>query len=281
MIDDSRLYSFLDTENNFTVHFLDGQKLIHDLAIIHDVKSNGFAYFRDSILTAQNLISTLKSGEGLGLFIDSNEPYFKLKIEMNFAGRMRTLLMPENFNSFPEKITGTCRLSKVFPNNPSPYTSVIELNNIGFHEVVNKILKDSYQLKADIHISENSDQSVMVQQLPKVNINKEEVEEVQLTPKEYWVKSQKHIQDLFSKSTTEQVEIQKHFEDLGFTFLGSKLVEFKCNCSRERMVRSISSLCQSSGINDIFEGKDELEAKCDYCKTYYLITKDEVINSSL
>ncbi|WP_372654592.1 Hsp33 family molecular chaperone HslO [Halobacteriovorax sp.] len=281
MIDDSRLYSFLDSENNFTVHFLDGQKLIHDLAIIHDVKSKGFAYFRDSILTAQNLISTLKSGEGLGLFIDSADPYFKLKIEMNFAGRMRTLLMPENFNSFPDKITGTCRLSKVFPNNPSPYTSVIELNNIGFHEVVNKILKDSYQLKADIYISEDSDQSVMIQQLPKSNVNKEEVETTQLTPKEYWIKSQKHIQDLFSQSTTKQEVIQKHFEDLGHTFLGSKLVEFKCNCSRERMVQSISSLCMSSGIDDVFESKDELEAKCDYCKTYYLITKDEVINSAL
>lgn len=280
MLDDSRLYSFLDSENNFTVHFLDGQKLIHDLAIIHDVKSQGFAYFRDSILTAQNLISLLKSGEGLGLFIDSNEPYFKLKIEMNFAGRMRTLLMPENFNTFPDKITGTCRLSKIFPNNPSPYTSVIELNNIGFHQVVNKILQDSYQLKADIHISEDSDQSVMIQQLPKANINKEEVVSNQLTPKEYWIKSQKHIQDLFKKSTTKQPEIQKHFEDLGYTFLGSKLVEFKCNCSRERMVRSISSLCLSSGINDVFESKDELEAKCDYCKTYYLITKDEIINLS-
>lgn len=281
MIDESRLYSFLDRENNFTVHFLDGQKLIHDLAIIHDVKSQGFAYFRDSVLTSQNLISLLKSGEGLGLFIDSQDPYFKLNIEMNFAGRMRTLLMPENFNSFPEKITGTCRLSKVFPNNPTPYTSVIELNNIGFHQVVNKILQDSYQLQADIHISEESDQSVMIQQLPQVNINKEEVEPTQVSPKEYWVKSQKHIQELFAKATTEQVVIQKHFEDRGLTYLGSKLVEFKCSCERKRMVQSIASLCKSAGINDVFENKDELEAKCDYCKTYYLITKDEIINMNL
>ncbi len=281
MLDESRLYSFLDRENNFTVHFLDGQKLIHDLAIIHDVKSDGFAYFRDSVLTAQNLISLLKSGEGLGLFIDSNEPYFKLKIEMNFAGRMRTLLMPENFNTFPEKITGTCRLSKIFPNNPSPYTSVIELNNISFHQVVNKILQDSYQLKADIYLSDDSDQSVMIQQLPKTNVDKEEADSTQLSPTEYWVKSQKHIKEIFSKSTAQQAEIQGHFESLGFTYLGSKLVEFKCNCSRERMVRSISSLCLSSGIDEIFESKNELEAKCDYCKTYYLITKDEIININL
>ncbi|CBW25188.1 putative chaperonin [Halobacteriovorax marinus SJ] len=278
MLDESRLYSFLDRENNFTVHFLDGQKLIHDLAIIHDVKAKGFAYFRDSILTAQNLISLLKAGEGMGLFIDSIDPYFKLKIEMNFAGRMRTLLMPEEFNTFPKKITGTCRLSKVFPNNPTPYTSVIELNDIDFHQVVNKILQDSYQLKADIHISEESDQSVMVQQLPKANIDKEEAVVTQLSPKEYWLKNQKHIQDLFSKSTTKQEDIQSHFEALGFTYLGSKLVEFKCNCSRERMVQSIASLCNSSGLNEIFENKNELEAKCDYCKTYYLITKDEISN---
>jgi molecular chaperone Hsp33 len=200
---------------------------------------------------------------------------------MNFAGRMRTLLMPENFNSFPETIKGTCRLSKVFPNNPSPYTSLIELDNISFHQVVNKILKDSYQFKADIHRSDDSDQSVMIQQLPRVKVDKEDLESTQLTPKEYWIKNQKHIQELFTKAPNSQIEIQEHFEALGYTYLGSKLVEFKCNCSRERMVHSVGALCLSSDINDIFEGKDELEAKCDYCKTYYQITKDEIINNNL
>jgi molecular chaperone Hsp33 len=280
MLPDSRLFSFMDRENNFTVHFLEGQKLIHDLAMIHEVKGSGFAYFRDTVLTSQNLVTLLKPGEGLGLFVDSNDPYFRLKIEMNHAGRMRTLLMPDNFDSFPDKIRGNCRLSKLFPNNPTPYTSVIELNDINFHQIVNKILKDSYQIKSDIHVSKVSDQSAMLVQLPPVKVDKEVIIEPMST-KEYWLKIQTKVNELFDAAATDQESIQKTFEDLGLTFLGSKLIEFKCNCSRERMLGSISSLCKSTSIEEIFEGKDQIETKCDYCKTFYLLTKDDVINYSL
>ena len=280
MLSESRLYSFIDRENNFTVHFLEGQKLIHDLAMIHEVKGQGFAYFRDAILTSQNLVSLLKPGEGMGLFIDSDEPYFRLKIEMNHAGRMRTLLMPENFDSFPDKIKGVCRLSKLFPNNSNAYTSVIDLNGVSFHQVVNTILKDSYQMKSEIHVSKNSDQSTMLLQLPPIKVDKEEFVEP-ISVKEYWLKIQTTINDLFDKATTEQEVIQKSFESLGLTYLGSKKLEFKCSCSRERMLNSINSLCKSTSINEIFEGKDSIESKCDYCKTFYLITRDDVINFSL
>jgi molecular chaperone Hsp33 len=280
MLSDSRLYSFIDRENNFTIHFLEGQKLIHDLAIIHDVKGQGFAYFRDAVLTSQNLVSLLKPGEGMGLFIDSNEPYFRLKIEMNHAGKMRTLLLPENFDQFPDKITGVCRLTKLLPNNPTPYTSVIDLNNTSFHQVVNSILKDSYQMKSEIHVSSKSDQSMMLVQLPPVKVDKEEFVQP-ISVKEYWVKIQSTINELFEKATTDQAVIQESFEKLGLTLLGSKQLEFKCSCSRERMLSSISSLCKSTTIEEIFEGKDQIETKCDYCKTFYLITKEDVINFSL
>jgi len=280
MLAESRLYSFLDRENNFTIHFLEGQKLIHDLAIIHNVKAQGFAYFRDSILTSQCLISLLKPGEGMGVFIDSNEPYFRLKVEMNHAGRMRTLLMPEDFNDFPEKITGVCRLSKLFPNNPIPYTSIIDLNQTSFHQVINSILKDSYQMKSAVHVSSSSDQSLMIVQLPSSNVDKEEIV-APMTVNEYWIKIQATMNELFDKAITDQAEIQKTFESLGLTTLGSKSVEFKCNCSRERMIGSIGSLCRSTSLDDIFEGKNEIETKCDYCKSFYLITRDEIINDSL
>ncbi|WP_034720230.1 Hsp33 family molecular chaperone HslO, partial [Bacteriovorax sp. DB6_IX] len=61
-------------------------------------------------------------------------------------------------------------------------------------------------------------------------------------------------------------------------FIGSKEISFKCNCSRERMLTGVAGLTGSHTIDDIFDGKESLEAKCDYCKTNYLITRDEIIN---
>ena len=56
----SRLYSFLDHKEGFNVHFLEGQKLIHDLVLLHPMKGSGFAYFRDTFLGLMPIIFFLR-----------------------------------------------------------------------------------------------------------------------------------------------------------------------------------------------------------------------------
>src|SRR5437762_2587208 len=121
MLPVSRLYSFLDHKNGFNIHFLEGQKLIEDLVLTHPLQGSGFAYFRDSILGILPIIFFLKPGESLGIYIDSEDPYFRLKIETGSTGHTRTLLLPEEFNLFPMKITGKVRVTKIFPNQKAPY----------------------------------------------------------------------------------------------------------------------------------------------------------------
>ena len=41
MLSNSKVLSFIDNKEGFTVYFFEGQKLIHDLAIIHDLKGEG------------------------------------------------------------------------------------------------------------------------------------------------------------------------------------------------------------------------------------------------
>ena len=275
MLPESRLYSFIDQKDGFTLHFLEGQKLINDLAIIHSSRGGGFHYFRDAILSIQLMISYLKPGEGLGVYIDSDEPYFRLKVEMSEQGQMRTLLLPEDFNEFPKSITGQCRVVKTMPNEAHPYTSIIKLNNVNFHEVVNTILKESYQFNSEIFLSEESDQSVMIMKLPDVNINRIRTDYT-LTILEYWEKHEKHISELFKQHTSQYDIIQSHLEKIDLLFLGSREIKFKCNCSRERMVRGLWSIVKTSGLDQIFlEDETEIETKCDYCKTSYLILKSE------
>lgn len=278
MLSESRLYSFIDQNAGFTLHFLEGQKLIQDLAVIHTNTGGGFQYFRDAILSIQLMISYLKPGEGLGVYIDSEEPYFRLKVEMSEQGQMRTLLLPEDFNQFPKTIKGRCRVVKTVPDETRPYTSIINLDNVDFHEVINNLLRESYQLKSEIFLSEESDQSVMLMKLPSININKVETNYT-LSVSEYWLKIKKDIDALFEKHTDNYEAIQKHIENMGLLYLGSKEVKFKCNCSRERMVQGIRSIINSSGLDHVFApDESEIEAKCDYCKTSYLLLKKEFLN---
>lgn len=272
---ESKLLSFINKEKSFTIHFFEGQKLIHDLAIIHDVKDQGFSYFRDAILSFVPLNAFLKPNENFGLYVDSEEPYFKLKIEMNQAGYLRTLLMPETFQENPTEVTGIVRLSKIFPDQNQPYNSLIELKKTKTHDIVSKILDTSYQMNSEIILSERSDQCVLITKLPQVKVDKEEVLE-NISLKEYILQNKQFLTELMDKGINDSEEVVEAFKANDFDYLLGKEIEFKCNCSRERMLDGILSLASQHSIEEIFEDKDNIETRCDYCKTYYQIDRKEL-----
>lgn len=272
----SRLYSFLDHKNGFNIQFLEGQKLIHDLALLHPLQGSGFAYFRDTILGLLPVIFFLKPGESLGLYIDSEEPYFRLKVETNSAGHTRTLLLPVEFNSFPMKISGKARVTKMFPGEKSPYTSVIELKNVENKEVINSILHESYQTNSEVIVGDVSDQSIMVTKLPQLNAN---LAIDDSTPrKDYIRKNKNFFHDVFETATDDIEKIVKIFEDRGLSYLGSRQIDFYCPCSKDRMVVNLRSL-YSNEIDELFQDQASLEVSCDYCNKKYDILKSDVRGS--
>ena len=58
---DSYLYTFVDEAREFALYFLEGQRLIQDLALLHPIRRAGFAYFRDVVLSVQPMIALLGS----------------------------------------------------------------------------------------------------------------------------------------------------------------------------------------------------------------------------
>lgn len=276
MLHESRLYSFIDQQLGFSVHFLEGQRLIHDLALTHQLKGAAFLSLRNTILSAQHLMTLLKPGESFGFYIDSDEPFIRFKLETSDEGYMRTLLMPENLAGMPSKINGLVRLSKMSPHSTTPYNSVVELDQAPSDQIVNLVLLESFQTPSFVKISEEVDQSVMIMKLPRPNVNKEEVV-VRESPQEYWLKVQKYFQEIFQKNITEQTELEQALEKAGLLLIGSKQVKFQCACSRERMIMGIASLVRGGGMEQAFLPHEQsCETKCDYCRTYYHITRKEI-----
>ncbi len=276
MLNDSKLISFIDDKKEYTLHIAEGQKIIHDLAIIHDLKGKGFAFFRDCVLSAIPLITLLKPKENLGFYIDSAEPYFMFKVEMSEEGYFRTLLMPESFSDFPEQLTGKARLSKIFPGQRTPYNSVIELNHKSLEDSVNLILSESYQIKGKVILSEESDQVAFIMQLPRKNWDKEEDFEPTLNLDDALAKVEAPLKEMFAQGYNESEKIISDLEKIGFQHLISKDLNFKCACSYERMVSGILSLVNSTSLQEVFEGKESIETKCDYCKTFYQIPRNHI-----
>ena len=58
---ESRLLTFIDSAREFALYFLEGQRLIHDLALLHGIHGLGFGYWRDAVLSIQPMIGLLEA----------------------------------------------------------------------------------------------------------------------------------------------------------------------------------------------------------------------------
>lgn len=271
---ESRLYSFLNSKQGFSIHFLEGTKLIGDIYQTHNVGPNASSYYKETILSAQHMLHFLKPGESLGVYIDSDEPYFRFKIEMGYQGTMRTLLLPEEFTDFPQTVSGVARISKIFTSK-TPYTSIVKLEQTKTNEVINKILADSYQTNSKILISTQKDQSIMITKMPPIDVNKEGVVEDDLSMEEFVEGYRDLINNLFDKHYDDTEVIVNQFESCNFNYLGSKEVKFHCPCSKNRMMTNLLNL-HHNDLEEVFADDNELEIRCDYCNNVYNISKADL-----
>jgi molecular chaperone Hsp33 len=278
--DKSRIYTFLDETKRFSINFFDAQKFVHDALLIQKNEIQSSNFLRDSLLSYPTLLSFTKPGEEFGLYLDSSNPYFLFKLE-SFQSKARTLLLPESFSAYPEKISGLCRLQKFIPNNPNPYTSVIEITSESPSEIFNKILTQSYQIDATLFLSSVCNQSVMIYRIPdeggvglsshnslKNNFNPDRKESLQ-----FFNANKEKFDAVFSKKHNQLIQIVRDLEAIGFEYLVSRVIEFSCRCSKENFVDRISTFGLDE-IKQMFSDSAVLDITCDYCKTHYQITKD-------
>ncbi len=273
MLNSSRLYSFLDNERGFSIYFLEGQKLIHDLALLHDLKGQGFHFLRDTVLSSVQLINYLKPGESLGFYIDSDEPYFRFKIESSFNGKMRTLLLPTEFNQFPNNLTGKIRTTKMVIDQSRPYSSIINAESLATNELINKVISDSYQIQAKNILSDKSDQGILISKLPVMNSKLIDSQET-LSIDEYIKTTSNDFLEIFNKAYNDIELIVNAFEGLGLSYLASKQISLECPCSKEQMIENLIKLSLND-VNEMFDDSEKIEIKCDYCKTFYDIYKSD------
>ncbi len=267
MLNDSQLFTFIDKDRKFALYFLEGQKLIHDLVLTHGLREAGISYFRSAVLSIQLMLGLLKQGEHFCFYIDSETPYFRLKIEMNAAGLMRGMLYPNELQSLPGSIQGQVRLVKFFPYSERPYQSTLEVRDVDENEIINHVLAQSYQVNSRIGISCQSDQSFMLHQLPLAD--KENPSDLA----EAYNLCHAPLQKIMAKGLSDNVSLREEFENIGFQYLANKSVQFKCGCSQEQMVDNVKKFADN-GKTEIFPpGEDAVEVVCEYCKVTYLITQ--------
>ncbi len=270
----SRQYHFICNKNGFSISVIEGDSMMKEVNQIHNIGPNALSYYQKTILSSMQMVNFLKPGESLGFYIDSEEPYFRFKIELSNTGTFRTLLLPEEFENFPDKITGKVRLVKIY-NAREPYHTILELKDHDVGNIVNEVISKSYQTNSRIILSEHGNSSLMVTKLPPSNINKKIEDFDDLSLDQIQNKYHKLIQAALLIPNADVKMMDDLFQAEGLQYLGSKEVKFFCPCSHERMVENLFTLPEHDRI-DIFKEDSSIEIRCDYCNTIYNIQRSEL-----
>jgi molecular chaperone Hsp33 len=273
---ESRLYTFIDEERRHALYFLEGQRLIYELAMVHGIQGPGFAWFRDCVLQVQPLIALIKRGEQLGFYIDSDEPLVRLKVETGHSGDTRCTIYPDDFPMAPGQVNGQVRVQTLHPDGRPPYLSVIEVRGLELREIVNRVLVESYQVTSALLLSDSSDQSAMLHRLPA--LRGEEDEGDGLTA----VRARRdelgpQLRAIFERGLSDADEIVAAFAGIGWRGIATRPVCFRCGCSRERMIAGLQLVKEAEGL--FGPGEPSLEVTCEYCKTSYEIRREELEGS--
>jgi len=267
----SRQYTFINNTHGFSVSLIEGAQTLAEISKIHNIGPFAESFYQKTLLTSLQMVNFLKPNENLGFYIDSEEPYYRFKIEFSSTGTYRTLLLPEDFDDFPKTLTGKVRFTKTMYGK-APYTSLLEYKEEKLEELINDVITKSYQVNATTIVKDDKTSSLMVTKLPPSNVNKkiEDFEDLNLA------QILDQYKDLFDSALllkdSNVLEVEKLFEEYNLQYLGSKEIKFHCPCSKERMVNNLFSLAKEDQEH-LFDEKDSLEIRCDYCNTNYDIYK--------
>lgn len=275
----SRQFTFINNQHGFTLSYINGNSLLEQIHQIHNIGPHAFEFYQKTLLSSLQMLNFLKPSENLGFYIDSDEPYYRFKIEMSSEGHYRTLLLPEDFEQFPTHLTGKCRVFKYLAGR-APYSSVLDFKDHPIENLVNEVIDKSYQTNSKVFTSPKKSNSVMLSKLPPSSIDKKIKNFEELSIKEIELKFAKMIQNALSLENYTLESIVSFFEKQDLTYLGSNEVAFHCPCGHERMLENLFRL-PLSDRESLFETQDIIETRCDYCNTTYEFSKREVLRKDL
>lgn len=275
---ESRLYTLIDEPREFALYFLEGQRLIHDVALIHPIRGAGFAYFRDVILSVQPMIAFLKQDEQFGFYIDAERAGFRMKLETGHHGASRCMLLPEEFEQFPEALHGIVRVQKL-SGVRAPYESVLEIEGLPLREIVNRVLDESYQVNAAAVVSQVGDQSLLLHQLPLLE-SQDDYEYSRDRLRSVRSELRDKIEGIFARCLVDAGEIASAFGEIGFRLLADRSVRFVCACSHARVIDNLQPIFARDPAELFDPAQQSLDVKCEYCKSSYRVSRDELSRAS-
>lgn len=148
------------------------------------------------------------------------------------------------------------------PTKGKAYQGVVRLEGDSLADALQAYFKQSEQLKTRLWFAVNNERAVglLLQELPAHNGEKADWERV----------------EMFANTITDNELLSLNFEDVihrlfheeSVRLYDPQAVEFKCDCSKEKVEASLLTLGLEE-LRSLIEERSVIEADCDFCNKHY------------
>jgi molecular chaperone Hsp33 len=295
---------FLLSRGKFRTAVLHGTRLINQMRANHELGILETLILGHAYMASALMATSLKGGDRIGLHLQCDGAVGGIHVESTARGQVRGYLnnsaIPledpiDSFDTAPFIGNGTLSVSRYLENSNNPFTGQISIEYGNLAQDLTRYYAISEQIPTSIALSIQFDSDgmvsgaggLLVQALPPSSIifekddkkqadhDREEYDEAMIQM-EGLVRTLPSLGTLFAEGQSPSAFIQHHFATFDPDFIGSRPLEFACNCNRERFHRFLSALPQDE-LDDIRKnGPFPLAITCHNCNSVYKFQKEEL-----
>ncbi len=273
----------ITTGGNLRAVAIQATDLAQEMAKTHGIQGTAAQMLGESVVGALMLAASAKPGERVNLNIRSTGNIYQTLVDARPEGTVRGYIVQKSdwglaasdtrLGPWGEGLISVLRTRTARVG--APYIGTVPILTGHFAKDLTFYLLQSEQLPSAIALSVKCEGSnfkvatgVLVQALP--GASPDEIKRIEA-----------HIQDLgqfldeLDAETNPLFLISKIFQDEAFVKLEEKEIYFQCDCSMERVLRSLT-LVGEEEINTILNTQGMAQITCDFCAKQYNIESDQL-----
>jgi|SRR5699024_9832381 len=277
----------IDVNEKFRFLIIDSTNLIEEMNKIHSPAPTSIAALGRITTMAALLSSDLKNEKDkLNIRIKGNGPAGLLLSESNGLGHIKSY-MDNPKADLPTRADGKLDVGGIVGHDGSlvvirdygigePYSGQTSLISGEIAEDFANYYYHSDQMPTvvslgvlvDTDLSVKAAGGLFIQALPGY-----EDEDIDIL--ENCLKNFPSISSLFAEKLSYEEIFEKYFKDLNIRILGTQEIEYKCNCSKEKMEKALISIGKKD-LKEIIEEDHRAELVCHFCNSKYEFNEEEL-----
>ena len=277
----------IDSSKSVRIFISQNTQMVQEIRDIHDSQATASAAMgRLAIVSSIMGYSGLDEGQSLTIVFDGNGPAGKLRAVADENGDVKVTVTNPKID-VPSKYPGKLDVGSYIGKEGNlavirdlglkePYTGISKIitgeiaedlaNYYFYSEQTPSII--SLGVLVDTDLSIKAAGGIFVQVLP--GISDEELDRLQEIANEL-----RPVSELISEGYSPEDILGKYFEKLKPEILEKHEVNYKCDCSRERIRTGLISIGKKE-LEEIIEKDKKVEVICDFCGKVYNFDENEL-----